>query len=61
MPDSREAAVQALQEHDRSREELHRKLSALPGADTEKLKHAIAQHQKAAKAFQDDALECWKA
>ncbi len=42
----------------KSIDDLHHKLAALPGANKEKLQHAVAKLKAAHKAFHDDALEC---
>ncbi len=49
---------QALEDHARSIDDLHQKLAAMPGADTERLKEVVGKYKAAHKQFEDDALGC---
>jgi hypothetical protein len=49
---------QVLDKHGRSIDELHRELSAVPGADKERLAAAVSKYKTAHKQFEDDALGC---
>jgi hypothetical protein len=51
-------AKQALDDHARSIEDLHKKLAATPGADKERLNEVVAKYKVAHKQFEDDALGC---
>lgn len=51
-------AKQALDDHARSIDELHQKLAAMPGADTERLNEVVGKYKAAHKQFEDDALGC---
>jgi hypothetical protein len=58
MSDAKADAAAALNAHARSIDELHAKLAALPGANKERLAHAVAKLKAAQQAFHDDALAC---
>lgn len=51
-------AKQELDQHARSIDALHQKLSAMPGADKERLKEVVGRYKAAHKQFEDDALGC---
>ena len=55
---SRDEAAEHLDAHERSIDELHRKLASAPGTDTERLKSAVHRYKAAHAAFRDDALGC---
>jgi hypothetical protein len=51
-------AAHSLEAHERSIDDLHRKLAALPGADKDRLEKAVHKYKAAHKEFRDDALGC---
>ena len=51
-------AARALDEHSQAIDDLHRKLAATPGTDTERLAKAVDKYKSAHQAFCDDALGC---
>lgn len=55
---ARDEAAQHIDAHERSIDELHRKLASTAGADTERLKSAVHRYKAAHAAFRDDALGC---
>jgi hypothetical protein len=58
MASAHDQAASSLDAHERSIEELHRKLAATPGVDAERLKGAVAKYVAAHRQFRDDALGC---
>jgi hypothetical protein len=58
MTDARADAKDALDAHGRAIDELHHKLAALPGCDSDRLTHAVEKYKAAHQAFTDDALGC---
>jgi hypothetical protein len=58
MSDSKNEAAAALSAHAQTIDQLHAKLAALPGCDTERLTIAIQKYKTAHQVFEDDALEC---
>jgi hypothetical protein len=58
MASAREQAAADLAAHGRSIDDLHQKLAAHPGVDTERLKKAVGTYKSAHQAFSDDALGC---
>jgi len=51
-------AASSLDAHAQSIDELHRKLAATPGVDTERLQKAADKYKAAHQQFRDDALGC---
>jgi hypothetical protein len=58
MSTAKSDAASALEAHGRSIDDLHRKLSALPGCDQQRLAQAVQKYKAAHQAFHDDALGC---
>lgn len=58
MPDLKSEASQVLEEHRRSIDEVHRKLTSMPGCDKERLARAVEKYKTATQTFHDDALAC---
>ncbi len=58
MADVKEDVRSALDAHARSIDELHQKLAAMPGCDTDRLARATQQYKAAHQVFHDDALGC---
>jgi hypothetical protein len=58
MADAKSEATAALRAHGQAIDDLHRRLAAIPGADTVKLKMAVEKFKTAHATFEDDALEC---
>lgn len=58
MADNKTEAGAALTAHAGAIDELHKKLAALPGCDTERLTVAVAKYKTAHATFEDDALQC---
>jgi hypothetical protein len=51
-------AKQSLDEHAKAIDALHHKLASTPGADKERLHHAVDKYKKAHQTFCDDVQEC---
>jgi hypothetical protein len=58
MSDSKTQAAAALSAHAAAIDQLHAKLAALPGCDTQRLAVAVQKYKGAHEAFEDDALGC---
>ncbi|MFY9718558.1 MAG: hypothetical protein WAK16_02835 [Candidatus Cybelea sp.] len=57
MADAKSEASAALRAHGQAIDELHRKLAAIPGVDTVKLKVAVEKLKTAHASFEEDAAE----
>jgi hypothetical protein len=55
---SHDQASANLEAHSKSIDDLHQKLSALPGVNTQRLKAAVDKYKAAHQEFCDDALGC---
>lgn len=58
MSDAKADATRSLEAHERSIDELHKRLAATPGINKERLAKAVDKYKAAHKAFHDDALGC---
>jgi hypothetical protein len=58
MSDSNSEAAAVLRAHAQTIDDLHAKLAAIPGCDTERLAVAVQTYKNAHQDFEDDALEC---
>jgi hypothetical protein len=58
MSDSKTQAAAAISAHAAAIDQLHAKLAALPGCDTERLSIVVEKYKSAHAVFEDDALEC---
>jgi hypothetical protein len=58
MSDAKADAAAALAAHGQALDALHQRLAAMPGADKERLAHAVAKFKAAHQVFVDDALIC---
>jgi hypothetical protein len=58
MADSKNEAAAALSAHAQTIDELHAKIAALPGCNTERLTIAVQKYKTAHQVFEDDALAC---
>jgi hypothetical protein len=55
---SHDQATASLEAHARAIDDLHHKLAALPGANTQRLQAAVDTYKAAHKQFCNDALGC---
>jgi hypothetical protein len=55
---AQDQAARHVDAHGQSIDELHRKLTAIAGADKDRLQKAVDKLKAAHKQFRDDALGC---
>ena len=58
MSDAKSEVANAVAEHGRAIDELHRKLAAIAGVDKARLAKAVKKFKDAHKIFSDDAQAC---